>query len=277
MKGELYDKKRFTAKMNAARKTAPVTGTLKVSIICNVWNTPLDFLEQMIESVLNQNYCCWELLLNNCSNADNIAVEEFLKKYSGEERIKIFRTANQGIACNSGFLLERAAGDFIFLMDHDDFLLPDTLSEMVAAQQLHDSDFIYADEIILFMEVGHLLKNIKKPFTMPALERENFINHPALIRRELLNAAGGFRDGFQGSQDHELYLRICEKTEKILYVPELLYVWRYNSGSFSARHLDICINSGKLAVEEHLARMNIKGRVSAEKDRAVFTILRDPE
>ena len=95
---------------------------------------------------------------------------------------------------------------------------------------------------------------------MKSLEQLNFINHPALIRRELLKKAGGFRDGFEGSQDHDLYLRVCEKTDKIAYVPELLYVWRINEGSFSERHLDVCINSGIKAVQEHLDRMGLHDR-----------------
>lgn len=272
LKGELYDEKKFKKKMLAERKTLPVKNGSKVSILCNVWNTPSAFLRQMIESVLEQNYCNWELLLNNCSNIDNQEVEHMLLGYADEKRIKVFRTTNCGIAENTDFLLSQASGEFVLLMDHDDFLLPDTISEMMEAQQASGCDFIYADEIILFMSCRHLLKNIKKSFSMPALERENFINHPALIRMQILKKIGGFRSGFEGSQDHDLYLRICEETEKIHYLPKLLYVWRYNDGSFSARHLDICIESGRKAVQEHLNRMNIAAEVTAEKDRAVFTI-----
>ena len=242
LKGELYDEKKFKKKMLSARKTPPITNGSKVSILCNVWNTPPAFLLQMIESVLEQIYCNWELLLNNCSITVNCEVESILRNFANEKRIKIFRTVNRGIAENTDFLIAQASGEFVLLMDHDDFLLPDTIAEMMAAQQASNCDFIYADEIILFMSCRHLLKNIKKPFTMAALERENFINHPALIRMQTLKKIGGFRSGFEGSQDHDLYLRICEETEKIHYLPQLLYVWRYNVGSFSAKHLDVCID-----------------------------------
>ena len=272
LKGELYDEKKFKKKMLAARKSQPVENGSKVSILCNVWNTPVDFLRQMIDSVLEQNYCNWELLINNCSDSCNGEVEQVLLDYKNEKRIRIFRTVNRGIAENTDFLIAEATGELALLMDHDDLLLPDTLSEMTAAQQSTNSDFVYADEIILFMTVRHLFKNIKKPFSMAALERENFINHPALIKMEILKKVGGFKPGFDGSQDHDLYFRICEATEKILYVPKLLYVWRYNDGSFSARHLDVCIESGRKAVQAHLERMNIFAEVTAEKNRAVFTI-----
>ena len=272
LKGELYDEQKFKKRMLTKRKSQPIKSGCKVSILCNVWNTPLNFLRQMIESVLEQNYCNWELLINNCSDAENEDVARVLLEYADDKRIKIFRTVNRGIAENTDFLIAEATGELALLMDHDDLLLPDTLSEMIAAQQSTNSDFVYADEIILFMTVRHLFKNIKKPFSMAALERENFINNPALIKMQILKKIGGFRSGFEGSQDHDLYLRICEETEKILYLPKLLYVWRYNDGSFSARHLDICIDSGKKAVQEHLKRMNISAEVTAEKDQAVFTI-----
>ena len=256
LKGELYNEKKFKKKMLDSRKSQPIQNDCKVSILCNVWNTPLVFLRQMIESVIDQNYCNWELLINNCSDVDNEEVERVLLDYADESRIKIFRTVNRGIAENTNFLIEKAAGELVLLMDHDDLLFPDTISEMAAAQQSTDSDFVYADEYVLYMSFKHLFKNIKKPFSMEALEQENCINHPALIKMQILKKVGGFQTGFEGSQDHDLYFRICETTKKILYLPKLLYVWRYNDGSFSARHSDICMEARKKAVQEHLKRMN---------------------
>ena len=110
---------------------------------------------------------------------------------------------------------------------------------------------------------------------MTALERENFINHPVLIRKKIMDQIGGFREGFEGSQDHDLYLRLCENTVRVVYVPKILYVWRINKNSFSARYRHVCIDSGRRAVQEHLERMNIPGKVIAREDLAVFTVSRD--
>ena len=229
----------------------------------------------MLDSVLSQNYQNWELLINNCSDAEHAYVDVFLQKYTSDTRVKIFQSENQGIANNSNFILTKAGGEFVFLMDHDDILLPDAIEKLVDAQTKENSDFIYADEFILHMACMQILKVHKKTFSMEALESDNFINHPALIRKSLLEQAGKFRDGFEGSQDHDLYLRVCEKTDKISYVPELLYVWRINEGSFSEKHLDVCINSGIKAVQEHLQRMNIPGKVVADGNRARYKIIRD--
>lgn len=233
---------------------------IKISILCNIWNTPKLYLLQMLDSVMNQTYLNWEFLINNCSDAEHAYVDEILQKYVSDPRVKMFRTENRGIANNSNFIFSKASGDFVLLMDHDDILLPEALKRLAAFQKIENSDFVYADEFQLEMRNMHFQENRKRSFSMKSLEQLNFINHPALIRRELLKKAGGFRDGFEGSQDHDLYLRVCEKTDKIAYVPELLYVWRINEGSFSERHLDVCINSGIKAVQEHLDRMGLHDR-----------------
>ena len=95
----------FEQKISAKRSSAPVYRDMKISILCNVWNTPVDFLQQMLDSVLNQNYQNWELLINNCSDAEHGCVDEILQKYASDLRIKVFRTENQGIANNSNFIL----------------------------------------------------------------------------------------------------------------------------------------------------------------------------
>ena len=276
LKGEYYEPETFARRLLRGKKR-PTEGDIRVSILCNVWNTPPDFLSQTVESVLNQNYRNWEFLVNNCSDADDFRVNECLKHCGDDPRVRMFRTENRGIANNSNYLISQATGEFVLLLDHDDVLLPDALAVMMEAQKKENSDFVYADEIVLFMSVRHLLRTHKKPFSMSALEKENFINHPALIRKTLLEKVDGFREGFEGSQDHDLYLRLCEKTDKIAYVPRPLYVWRLSGGNFSANNLEKCIDSGRRAVQEHLDRMNIRGKVIADQKLAVFTISRDPE
>lgn len=275
LKGNKFDAQKFFSDMCKERIGRPVDNGKKISILCNIWNTPIEFLKQMMDSVVSQNYQNWELLLNNCSDDKHPEVGELIEKYATDVRVKIFRTENKGIANNSNFVLSQATGEFVFLMDHDDFLLPDTLEELAAAQEKENSDFIYADEFVLFMSIMCFTEVRKKPFAMTALEKDNYINHPGLIRKELLEKAGSFRDGFEGSQDHDLYLRVCEKTEKISYVPKLLYVWRINEGSFSERRLDVCIDSGRRAVQEHLDRMGIPGKVVAEAASPRYSIVYD--
>ena len=165
-RGEIYTWQRFEQKISTQRVSAPVCRDMKISILCNVWNTSVEFLQQMLDSVLNQNYQNWELLINNCSDAEHGCVDEILQKYASDLRVKVFRTENQGIANNSNFILSKADGEFIFLMDHDDILLPNTLEKLADAQEKENSDFVYADEFVLQMAYMRLLKVNKKSFSM---------------------------------------------------------------------------------------------------------------
>lgn len=263
--GEAYSEKSFSRKLERrARQLRPVADGPRIDILCCAWNTPEEFLRAMLDSIRCQSYRNWELLIGNCSDDAHSAVDGILDEAANRDpRIKPFRLPNRGIAANTNAVAQHAAGEFIVLMDHDDLLLPDALEKLAAARQRADADFVYADEYVLQMEFRRIWRCRKKPFSMAALEADNFVNHPVLIRRRLFDAVGGLREGFEGSQDHDLYFRLLEKTDRIAYVDEPLYVWRINPGSFSERNQERCIASGIRAVTEHLKRMNLAGDVAS--------------
>ena len=261
--GEIYSPSAFFREMKRkAQQLKPIYDGPLVSILCSAWNTPPDYLNQMLDSIASQSYRNWELLINNCSDPEHPQPGQIIRTFADQDaRIKIFRLENQGIALNTNAVAEHAAGDFILLMDHDDLLMPDTLEKLMECQMKQNADFVYSDEYVLQMQFSRIWHRHKQPFSMEALESDNFINHPALIRRSLFEAAGGFRAGFEGSQDYDLYFRLLEKTDKIAWLKLPLYVWRVNANSFSERSLETCIQSGKRAIEEHLERVNCTGMV----------------
>ena len=253
----------FAAMRRQAEAAEPVTNGPRVSILCNAWNTPAEYLRQMLESVLLQSYRNWELLINNCSDDRHPEVDAIIREYAAKTRntIRIRHAKNLGIALNTNEIARQATGGFVFLLDHDDILLPDTLAKLIAAQRQNDADMVYAEEYVLHMSYGRIHRQRKHPFSMRALEGGNFINHPVLIRKAVFDAVAGFRPGFEGAQDHELYFRIAEKTDRIAFVPEPLYIWRINENSLSERDLGACARSGKRAIEEHLKRILVSGKV----------------
>lgn len=263
-------------KINEAAKKLiiPEDITDKVSIICCVWNTDLNFLKTMLDSVINQTYSNWEFCINNCSDAEHGSVQELLDQYRIKDvRIKILKNHNQGIAENSNVAVRAASGTFLFLLDHDDWLPPHALGCLLMSQKETGADFIYADECVYFMKqkIGKL--SHKGNFSIYTLRTNNFINHPVLIRKELFDQIHGFRSGFEGSQDYDLYLRLLENTERIQYIPQALYYWRINNSSFSQTELSKCIESGKKALEDHLKRMRIPGKVVVKGNSPRFEIL----
>ena len=234
----------------------------KVSVICSCFNTSPDHLKAMLDSLLRQVYPNWELCLLNCSDDDHPDVGRILEAYARKDpRIRVFGHANQGIAANSNYVEQFASGEFLLLMDHDDLLPPCALEELMKAAALHSSDFVYADEYYLY-PFGYRIRR-KKDFDLQLLWHDNYLNHPGLIRKRLFDEIGGFREGFKGSQDYDLYIRLIEKIKTAYHVRKPLYVWRIHDTSFSQKSMEECIASGKKALEEHLARLHIRAEVRA--------------
>lgn len=254
-------------------RLAPVCDGPQVSILCCVWNTRPAFLRQMLHSIRKQSYRNWELVVDDCSDSFHPETGAVLMRFAAADaRIKVRKTINRGIALNTNAAADRAAGDFILLMDHDDMLLPDALEHLIRAQEAEHADFVYSDEYYFQMPYHVVWHRHKKPFSMRKLEEENYINHPALIRKSLFLQIGGLRPGFEGAQDHDLYLRLFEKTSRIAYVPGALYVWRLHPDSFSHSSIQRCAEAGKKALEEHFRRMNVAAIVECNNRETIYRV-----
>ena len=255
------------------RQLAPVCDGPLVSILCCAWNTPPAFLRQMLHSIRKQSYRNWELVVDDCSDPSHPETGAVLMRFAAADpRIKVGKTVNQGIVLNTNAAADRAAGDYILLMDHDDMLLPDALELLMKAQKREDADFVYSDEYYLQMPYHVIWHRHKMPFSMKALEERNYVNHPALIRKTLFSQLGGLRPGFEGAQDHDLYLRIFENASRVAYVPEALYVWRIHQDSFSQSSVRRCAESGKKALEEHFRRLNVAAVVECDPNETRYSV-----
>jgi len=263
----------FLETARSGRRLAPVCDGPLISIICCAWNTRPAFLRQMLHSIRKQSYRNWELVVDECSDSSHPETGAVLMRFAAADaRIKVRKTVNRGIALNTNAAADRAAGEFILLMDHDDMLMPDTLERLVKAQQADQADFVYSDEFLYQMPYQVVWNRHKGPFSMTRLETENYVNHPALIRKSLFLEIGGLRSGFEGAQDHDLYLRLFEKSSKIGYVPRALYVWRLHPDSFSHSSMQRCAESGKKALEEHFSRLNVAAVVECDNHETIYRV-----
>jgi len=241
----------------------------RISVIMPVYNTDPRWLRRAIDSVLAQIYPHWELCISD--NASTLSeVRDVLERYSSEEpRIRvIFRSTNGHISVNSNTALTLATGEFIALMDSDDELPPHAL--FWVAKEINDHpavDLIYSDEDKIDTS-GKRYEPYFKPDWNPALIlSQNFFSHLGIYRRALVEQVGGFREGYEGSQDHDLVLRCADSTSlsSIRHIPRILYHWRSVPGSTaSTRGIDAkpyARDAGVRSIEDHLARKNIKARV----------------
>lgn len=220
---------------------------IKLSILTPVFNTDVDMLKCVIESVLNQTYPNVEMCIADASDSDHAYVEETIRKYMLEDsRLKYIRlNKNEGISLNTIECMKIATGGYYGLLDHDDVLHPDGAYKMVKA--IHDTgaDFLYSDEVTFEGEIYNVVStNFKPDYSPESLRCNNYICHFTVFSKELYKRTGGFKKEYDGSQDHALILELTDKAEKICHIPEILYFWRLHKES-----VGLDINAKQYAIE----------------------------
>lgn len=227
-----------------------------ISILMPVWNTPVDVLEEAIQSVVEQTYGRWELCITDGGSTDE-KTKALLKKWAlKDERIQVSLLGeNHGISHNTNHSLEMASGDFIALMDHDDTLAPFALYEAaVALNQDSTLDIIYSDEDKIDAQ-GHRSSPFFKPDWSPELLLSfMYVGHLTLYRKSILDQLSGFRSKYDFSQDYDLLLRATERTAKIFHIPKVLYHWRMIAGSAASGGKSYARESNLAALEDAMIR-----------------------
>lgn len=241
------------------------------SILVPLYNTPERFLREMIESVQYQSYADWELCLADGSDDEHEEVGRICKEYCEKDsRIKYEKLKeNLGISGNTNACIDMATGNYIALFDHDDFLHPSVLFENMKAICEHDADYVYTDEATFQgTNIFNIITRHCKPdFAPDNLRANNYICHFSVFKTELLEKAGRFRSEYDGSQDHDLILRLTEKANKVFHIRKILYFWRSHPASVAAdiNAKTYAIDAAKRAVESHFERAGVKAKVESSK------------
>ncbi|WP_051226344.1 glycosyltransferase family 2 protein [Butyrivibrio sp. MC2013] len=244
---------------------------VKISILTPLYNTPEKFLRDMIESVMNQTYENWQLCLADGSDDEHSYVGEVCREYAdkdaalrnGRSRITYQKlTVNDGISGNTNECLKLATGEYIGLLDHDDILHPEALYTYVKAINEEGADYIYCDETTFVG--GNIDKmatmHFKPDYGVDTLRANNYICHFSVFKRTLLEGTELFRKEFDGSQDHDMILRLTDAAGKIVHVPRILYYWRSHAGSVASgiEAKTYAIEAARGAVADHLRRHGYK-------------------
>jgi GT2 family glycosyltransferase len=248
------------------------------SIITPVFNTPALWLGEAVESVLRQAYENWELVLIDDGSTLAETVELLATIAGRDSRIVVVRRESTGgisAASNSG--LERAGGEWIGLLDHDDVLEPDALFEVVKYLQTNpETDLIFSDEDKI-TEEGLAAPQFKPDWSPDFLLSYNYLCHFTTIRRAIVERAGRFRPEFDGAQDYDLFLRVSELTTRIHHLPRILYHWRRSETSTSdnIRRKPQALEAGRRAVENHLVRRGERGHVTVDWQTHAYWVKRE--
>lgn len=266
-----------TAQEIEAQKNTHFEKDIKFSILVPLYNTPESFLREMIDSVTAQTYGNWELCLADGSDSEHAYVETVVKSYN-DTRIKYERlTKNLGISGNTNKCFEMATGDYIGLFDHDDILHPTALFEYMKVICGEDADYVYCDETTFSgKSIDHMITlHFKPDFAPDNLRANNYICHFSVFSKELVEKCGTFRPQFDGSQDHDMILRLTQEARHIVHVPKILYYWRSHAGSVASdiNAKSYAIDAAKNAVAAHLQACGFSG-FKIESSRAFETIFR---
>lgn len=237
----------------------------KISVLVPTYETPEEFLRQMVESLCDQTYGNWELCIADGSCSD--LVKETLQPYmERDDRIRYQKLEkNLGISENTNAALAMATGEWIGLLDHDDILYPQTLYEIAAAMEAHpEAEAFYTDEDKISFDLQeHFQPHFKPDFNRELLRSNNYICHFFVVKYEIAREIGGFSSAFDGAQDYDFILRCTEKAREVCHIPQILYSWRCHASSTAANPESklYAYEAGKRAVAAHLQRAGEAARV----------------
>lgn len=240
---------------------------IKISVLVPLFNTPEPFLRDMITSVTEQTYQNWELCLADASDERNKKVGEIAEEYVAKDSRIVYRKLerNEGIAENTNACIRMASGNYLALFDHDDMLHPSALYECAKVIEKEDADFVYTDEVTF---EGTELENIvtyhfKPDFSVDNLRGVNYICHLSVFRKSLTEQVGMFRAEYDGSQDHDMIMRLTDASKKVCHIPKVLYFWRCHnmSTSMNLNSKSYAVAAGRRAVRDAENRRGYPAKV----------------
>ncbi len=261
---------KMTPKKREIQEATVFTNPVKISVIVPLYNTPLRFLDDLVESLLLQTYQNWQLCLADGSDDAHKEVGARSAEYAGKDPRILYKKLpkNYGIAGNRSEAVLLSDGDYICFLDHDDILAERALFEVAKAIDETGADFLYSDEVVYggrrkMVNSMHL----KPDFSPDYLRCCNYICHLTIVKRTLVDKIGLYDSRYDGSEDFDFILRATENAEKIYHIDEPIYYWRVHEGSVAS---DISAkpyawDSAKRAVEAHLERIGIEGDVVFSK------------
>jgi len=236
-----------------------------ISIVIPVYNPPIDFFKKALDSITKQIYPHWEICIADDFSTDEEVrevIEEYKKKYTN---IKVvYRTENGHISKASNSAIELAEGEYTLLFDQDDELKENALFEIVKLiNQKPNADLIYSDEDKIDENNVHSAPHFKPDWCPDSLLSRNYICHVSVFKTNQLKEIGGFRVGFEGSQDHDLLLRYTEKYTNIYHVPEILYHWRIHEYSVASSEgaKPYAYRAAQTAITEAMERRGYKADI----------------
>ena len=263
---QLYQQRLSTEVLPVLREEiSAMTHSPVIAILVPTYNTDADMLQAMLDSVLEQIYPHWQLCI--ADDASTVPhVRKILQHYAARDaRIRLhLGQSNQGVSHASNQALALADAPFIVLLDHDDLLEPQALYRVAQSMLADDPDLLYSDEVLVDASATNVLQYFQRPTFSPEYLRSHpYIVHLVGFRTALLRELGGFDEQLRISQDYDLILRVSEKADTIVHIPEILYQWRTHTGSAGHEKMAQVMNTSTQVLQRHLDRLGLEATAEA--------------
>ena len=252
----------------------------RFSVVTPVHDPPPDLLEACIDSIMSQTLGDWEWCVAD-DGSRSPAVISRLRSLAEDARVRLLtHERSSGIVAASNSALTLAKGEWIVLLDHDDCLEPHALAAVAEAIDARpDVDYVYSDEDKLALDGTRYGELLKPDWSPERLRAQNYCTHLSVLRRAIVTDVGGFREGFDGRQDHDLILRVTERARRVHHVPEILYHWCVTPGSAAGDpaakpHAQAL---GVRTIGDHLDRVGIDATVQLTENPGNFRVVRRVE
>jgi len=248
-------------------KNPSVNNSIKVSIVTCFWNTQDRYLDELIDSLNSQTQKSgWELVIVDVSSKEDRSAR--IKEAADlNDNFVYLKMKNVDIATNTNFGISSANGEYIAFVDHDDTLAPNALEEIITVINSETPSVIYSDEDKID-DKGRVRHSpyFKPDWSPHLLLYTNYLNHLTVIKKVHIDAVGGLRAEYNGSQDYDLLLRVSHNmdSKKVIHIPKVLYHWREAVGSTAQNqgNKSYAFDAGKRAIEDYLGSLNIDAKVS---------------
>ena len=260
-----FIKKYETSQMNLEKqKKARFNKNVKFSIVIPLYNTPENYLKELIDSIAAQTYSNYEICFADGSDKGNLL--PVINSTSVSDKILYKKLDdNKGISENTNAALELATGDYIVLADHDDLLAPNALYELAKIIDVNeDADVVYSDEDKISMDGKVRFEPHFKPdFNIDLLTSVNYICHLFAVSKSIVDKVGRFNSEYDGAQDYDFILRCVEEARNVYHIPKVLYHWRCHMNSTAANPESklYAFEAGKKAIKAHFDRVGIEAVV----------------
>lgn len=250
----------------------------RFSVLTTVYDPPPDALRACLASVRRQIWRDVEHVLVDDASPDPSVMATLRRSARRDDRtLVVHRATRGGIAVAAATALDAARGEWIVLLDHDDVLEPDALAAVAAALDVEPTaDLLYTDHDLLRADGRYAEPFYKPDFDVERLRSHNYVTHLVVARRSLVQEVGGFREGFDGAQDHDLLLRLAERARNVVHLPRVLHHWRQAAASVAtdAASKPYAYDSGRRAVQEHCDRMGIDAEVTEGSELGCYRVRR---